>query len=231
MENIMIADIVILVILLIFLIIGIVKGFLKQVLDLIGTIVALIIAISFCRALADVVIQNTAIKASIAPSIANFLGLPNELVDAETATASLQEANMPGFLIDAIVKYISELNETTVDLSVIVSEALAEYIIVFVAFIVIFIGVKLGALILKGVAALLKKVNVINVIDRIAGLAVGLLKGLLLVYILLYLINIMAFDFMAVVQQQVNESVIANFLSKYNPLILLLAPILAAFTG
>lgn len=222
----MIADIVIIVILLIFLIVGISKGFMKQVFGLIGTIAAIIIAVLLCRSLADFVISHTSLKATIAPAIAGFLGLPEALVDAETASASLQESGMPGFLIEALQNYMAQLNETTFNLSVIVSEALAEYLIVFICFIVIFIGVKLLTLILKGIAAMLQKITLIKIIDKIAGAAVGLFKGLLIVYSLLYLINLLSFDFMAVIQQTINESVLANFLSKYNPFILLLAPII-----
>ena len=226
----MIADIVIIVILLIFLIVGIVKGFMKQVFGLIGTIAAIIIAVLLCRQLADFVIAHTSLKATIAPAIASFLGLPEALVDAETAGVSLQESGMPGFLVDALQNYIAQLNETTFNLSVVVSEALAEYLIVFLSFVVIFIGVKLLTLILKGIAAMLQKITIVKIFDKIAGAAVGLFKGLLIVYSLLYLVNLLTFDFMEIVQQTISESVLANFLSQYNPFILLLAPILALIT-
>ena len=222
------ADIAIIVILVIFLIIGIAKGFLKQVLGLVGTVLALILAFSFCKQLADVIITNTSLKAAIAPGIAEFLGLPETLVDAETATETLRQANIPEFMIASISEYIAQLNESTVNLSKIVSEAIAGYIIVFLSFVAIFIGVKLVSLILKGFSKLLTKIQVIKFVDRLLGSVLGLVKGLLVVYTLLYLIDIMTFSFMEVVHEAVNASYIADFLSNYNPFILFLAPILTS---
>ena len=226
----MIADIVIIVFLIIFLIVGIAKGFMKQILGLIGTIVAIVIAFTFCKNLANLVISHSPIKQMLSQWIAGFLGLPDELVDAETAIAQMQANGMPEFFITAVQNYIEQLNQTTVNLSVVVSDTLAQYIIVFVAFILIFIAVKLGTLILKGIAKLLKKVPVVNLFDRIAGAVIGLIKGLLIVYILLYVIDLLQFDFMAIIKQNISESFFANFLKQYNPLIFLLAPILTIIT-
>lgn len=223
-----IADIVIIAILLIFLIVGLVKGFLKQALGLVGTLAAFIIAFYFCRQLADFVIANTTWKAEIAAGVADFLGLPDTMVEAENATAMLADSNLPAFIISAIDSYISQLNETTVNLSVVVSEAVSEYILVFASFIVIFIGVKLASLILKLLASIVKKIKIVKAIDKIIGAVVGLVQGLILVYTLLYLVNILTFDFMVPVQEAVQNSMIASTLSEYNPLIVFLAPIIAA---
>ncbi|MBP5372928.1 MAG: CvpA family protein [Clostridia bacterium] len=226
-----IADIVIIAILLIFFIVGMVKGFLKQALGLVGTLAAFIIAFYFCRQLADFIIANTTFKAQLAAGIADFLGLPDTMVEAENATAALADTNLPAFIISAIDTYIQDLNETTVNISVVVSEALSEYIIVFASFIVIFIGVKIASLLLRLLTSMVKKIKAVKFVDKLIGAAVGLVQGLLIVYTLLYLVDILTFDFMVPVQEAVANSQLATYLSEYNPMIFFLAPILAITGG
>ena len=186
---------------------------------------------SFCRNLASLIVANTGLKGAIAPGIASFLGLPSTVIDVEATAESLRACNVPEFMITTLSDYIAKLNLSSVNLSIVVSEALADYIIIFISFIAIFIAVKLLSLLLKLLAKVITKLPVIGFVDRLLGAVIGAAISILTIYGLLYLIGILTFDFMTVIKEEVAKSAIANFLSNYNPFILLLAPIFASMNA
>ena len=218
-----IASAVILLIIAIFMIVGAVKGFLGQIFGFIGGLAALILAIILCRPVANIIFSNTTWMDGLALKIADVFNLPDTEVEAQNLTAALTEMNYPGFMQDSIVKLAESMNEATVNLSIVISQTIAKFIIIALCFIALFILIRLGVLLLKGLSKALTQLPVIGTVDKILGLVLGFLKGLLLVYVLMFLLSIIPLEFLDVARTAVAESPVATFFAKYNLLAMLLA--------
>ncbi len=218
-----IVSIVIFVLLGVFLIIGYVKGFLNQLLGFVGGFVALIIALLLCRPIANIVFSNTNWMDALALKIADVFHLPDTNVEAQNLTAALTEMNYPAFMQTSIVKLAESMNEATVNLSIVISQTIARFIIIAICFVVIFIGLRLLVLLLKGLAKVFTKLPIVGPVDKVLGMVLGLIKGLVALYTILFLISIIPFGFLEPVRAAIAASAVATFFTKFNLIAIVLA--------
>jgi len=221
-------DIIIIVLLLLFLIIGFASGFFKQLVGVLGGMVALVAAFLLCKPAANLIFENTEWMPSLANVIADALHLPDTTVEAQNITSALIDVNVPGFIKTSVIDIAEKLNEATVNISVIVSQTIAKYIIIIACFFLILILVKILSKFLKGLANHIKNIPVIGIVDRILGLVLGLIRGVLLVYMLLFLIDLLPFSFLDTVKTAISSSGIANFMIQHNIFIMLFSLIVVS---
>ena len=220
-------DVIIIAFLLICVIYGFIRGCLTQVVSLLGGIAALILAVLLCRPLAEFIIKNTDWLNGLAARVAETLHLPDTEVEAAELTAALTELTLPSFVKSSVEQLVERLNLATVNISVVVSETIAKYIIIIICFLVIWLLVKIVSKVLKKIAKSLKKTRLIGPVDRTLGSVVALFRGLLLIYLLLFVINLLPFEFLLSVKDAIAASAVAGFLTKYNLFIIIVAPLIA----
>ena len=220
-------DIIIIAFLALCIVYGLIRGCFSQIVALLGGFAALILAFVFCKPLAELVIKNTNWLTSLAAKVADTLHLPDTEVEAQEITAALSDLSLPVFVKSSVQELVEKLNVATVNVGQVVSQTIARYIIIDLAFVLIWLLVKIASKVLKKIAKGLKKTRLIGPIDRVLGSLIALLRGLILLYILLFLLNLLPFEFLNAARDAVAISAVAGFLTKYNLFIIIIAPLIA----
>lgn len=218
----LILDIAVLVILLVVAIVGFKKGFLKGLVGLVGTVVAFIIAILCAAPVAEMVENGFGMTTSIANAVEGMLnGMEafNVPLTDEGLSNALAELGLPGFISDMIIDVVSQLNiEGDPTIAQVVSPVIAGFISTAICGILLFI---VSAILLNLFAGLLSKVfdkiPVIGAINHILGLALGLIKGLIFVYIVLGVLSVLPIQG---VQDVLAQTTVINWLYEMNLIML-----------
>lgn len=218
----LILDIAVVLFLLIFAIVGFKKGFLKGLVGLVGTVVAFIIAILCAAPLAEFVENNFGMTTGIANSIESALngveGFNVPLTDEGLSTA-LSNLGLPGFLSDMIISVVSQLSiEGDPTIAQVVAPVIAGFLATAICGVILFI---VSAILLNLFAGLLSKVfdkiPVIGAINHILGLALGLVKGLIFVYIILGVLSLIPVQGL---QDVLAQTTVINWLYEMNLIML-----------
>ena len=207
-------DLVIGAILLIYGIIGLIKGFFKELTGFIATTVSFIVAAIFCVKLATLIIEKTTWDDSLASLIAgNF---PNDQVALADLPTALSSLNIPFFLTTPVIDYAASLNTDPVVVSEVIGGTAAKYIMIAACFIAIVLAVKIICFILNAVFKMLTAVPGVGFLNRLLGLALGIVKGAVFVCGVLYVLELVPIAQLDFLREEVAASPVAAFLSKYN---------------
>ena len=209
--NVALVDLVVLAVLLIALIVGLAKGFVRQIFSLLGGIAALVVAIFTCEYVADFLSTSIPrIPESISAQLDSLLGLDGVLLQGtkEQILESLSSTTIPVFLheliANTIVDSVGELNLTVM---------LTGYVMIAIAFIVVFLLSLIVFSILKKIFSALTNVGVLGAIDRILGMIFSIavaLAVLIVICIVLSLIIPNINDFLVPVTEA-GEKVTCHF--------------------
>lgn len=109
----------------------------------------------------------------------------------------LQDTNLPGFLVKALVEAGVEGLPAGTTLAMIAGEKLGEYAATMISFAILFLICKIGLKFLQGVlSSVADSLSLVGKVDSILGLCVGLLKGFLFVSAVLAVFAILPFGSM-----------------------------------
>lgn len=212
-----IADAVIFAFLLIFVIYGLIRGFLKQVMGLLSSVAALICAYVFCNKLANFIAEQTPIDNAICDWVKGLMGETwNKDLSVSELSAFIASQNWPAFLSNAVIKAVESLNVATVNFAEIAGNTIANYILVSASFLAISLVCKLVFLIVEKLLSFLVKHTPIVIVDRLLGVALGLVKGYLIVSFVLFVIGLLSFEPLKDLKNTVDNSIISSFIMKYN---------------
>lgn len=187
-----IIDIVVLAIIVVFALVGLAKGFIKVVISLCNGLLSLVIAY-FLTPKVTVLLQGTGINSSINSYLLNWVNGKGEIFSQAIPAGGIPEAaaehlNLPAFLIDFINKLV--LSDPAYE-GQILGEVIANMVTYYVLMIIAFIGLSiiariLIAIIAKVLTSLIEKGGPIRFINRLLGLACGICKGALIVFIVFW---------------------------------------------
>lgn len=208
-------------VLLIFLIVGLVRGFINQFFGLVGSIAAFILASLLCGVVVRFLNGTFGVVDKLAEAISGKLG------SAEWLTASISEENirnacaemsMPDFVTNFIVSQALNAAGGYENLGGFVSGALANLVVSGITYVVLYLILKLLLFLLKKLLENLVKLPGLNAANKLLGCALGLIKGLIAVYVLLFFVSIIPASegFFANVKQAVDQSKLAAFLAEKN---------------
>lgn len=198
-------DIILIAAFIICIIVGFFKGFVKSVVSLVGNILALVIAFSFSASLGAYLNTNY-IREPIQQWFINTVTTVPEGTDAEMEDVNFDAlfADMPDFFVDAAdflgvnteemsAKYeelktngIEQAKAAVVNA---MTNPLSEAVSRVVAFIVIYIGCLIAIGILWLVAEMVTKIPGIKQLDKLGGLLLGVINGVLIVFVLSSVLN------------------------------------------
>ena len=206
-----VVDILILIILILCVIFGYKKGLISTAFSLASVIVAAVIALALFNPVADIIIKNTTLDETIKETIiANF---STETVEPSEETSE----NLPDVIVNFLQDKSTELKNAGVE---IVAENISQISVKALAFIGIFIIARIGLIIVEKVANLIAKLPVIKQFNEVGGIAMGLIKGVLIIYIVFAVLSLL----MPIIQDQTMYIAINNsFIGKimYNDNLLL----------
>lgn len=216
-QSFVVADFVILAVILIFAVYGLIRGFLKQIVGFISTIAALVIAYFFCAKLADLIIQNTSLGATLALRIRGLIG---ENWDVETSVSELSafiaSQNWPTFLSQAVIKAVESLGTATVNFAEVASNTIAKYILIALSFVALCMAAKLVLFILEKILAFIVNHTPIKIVDRVLGFVLAVVKCVILINLVLFFINLFSIEPLKEAKAALEQSTIANFFLTHN---------------
>lgn len=176
-----IVDLIIVGILVLCVFLGYKRGLTGSLLKIVTFLLALIIAFILFKPVSNFIINNTKLDESLESSIKSMF-----LEVEENDTSS----NMPTAMTDYINKVIEDAAD---DAKTAVVETAARDVAISIinlgVVIVVYIIARIILIFVKGIASLITKLPVIKQFDKLGGIIFGLLKALVIIYVILAIIS------------------------------------------
>lgn len=166
-----IIDLIIIGFVLLSVFLGYKKGLLELGIKLCAFIIAIVVTFILYRPISNLVINNTSIDENLQTTIENNI---NEFMNSE------ESKDTSNALVESAKNGI--LSET--------SRTLAINIINIVILIALFVVIRIALIFVTGLANLIAKLPILKQFNKLGGVIYGLLRGILIVYIALFIINI-----------------------------------------
>lgn len=218
----LIVDVVILAIILIPTIRGFHKGLTNILFGFLATIVAVIIAFILYKPVAGVVIERTQLDEYLQNGIYDILSNQNF---EDTEFISHENTNMSEQLVNIINKFLAEALEKSADnVFGYVSIKLSYMMVNLLTLIVILIVFRIVLSFFKVLVDVIANLPILKQINKTGGMAVGFIKGFLIVYIILAVFSTLSPMFeqsgiLSMIQESrvgsvlYNNNLILNFIS------------------
>ncbi len=176
-----IVDLIIVGILVLCVFLGYKRGLTGSLLKIVTFLLALIIAFILFKPVSNFIINNTKLDENLESSIKSMF-----LEVEENDTSS----NMPTAMTDYINKVIEDAAD---DAKTAVVETAARDVAISIinlgVVIVVYIIARIILIFVKGIASLITKLPVIKQFDKLGGIIFGLLKALVIIYVILAIIS------------------------------------------
>lgn len=180
-----IIDLIIIGLLALLVFLGYKRGLAKCAIKVLSTIIAIILALILFKPVSNWVIKNTEIDDNIKNSITQTIQK-----DVEEDGKVKDDTNLPETMVDHINEQIkTSVNNTK---EAVVESVATEVSIIAVNVIVglgIFIVVKLILLIVNAIFSVITELPVIKQIDKVGGIAYGILETLVIVFVIFAIIS------------------------------------------
>lgn len=180
--------IIVLVLLIGYTIAGVKRGFIKTVFSLVSVIAALILTVLLSPVVNDMLSNNEKIHSKVTENVEKVFALEEDkaLQDADQEEL-INDLPLPASLKESL---IHNKNKTLEDINDYIISYVTGIIINAMAFIITFIFIRLILWAISLALNILSKLPVLSQINRIAGFAVGLLHGLIMVWLMFILITV-----------------------------------------
>lgn len=222
-----------------FAVVGYWKGLLKIAFSLVSGILILVVVIWVSPLISDFLVNHTEIREkivanceeSIRQSVEEKMQEETKAVTEMTIEEFSEAADkllehgikLPDSLLENILAKISGVTDQTIDLSGAYHEAaeqMADFIIRGVSFLIAFVLATIAAILISGLLGIVSKIPVIGGVNRICGLLVGAVNGLLIVWILFYLVTVFSTsEFGQMVVSNIYENKLLIYLYENNLLL------------
>lgn len=196
----MILDLVLITIIALSTFLGYRKGFINLSVKLLAFIIAIVATFILITPLTNLVINVTSVDETIENTIIENV---NEVIDVNTDNEIMQE------LIESATNGLLPKKAEEISISV----------IKVAVGIIIFVGVRVGLGFVTFLANLVAKIPVIKEINKAGGVIYGLVRGVLIIYLAMLLINVTTLlNNQSTIIEKINESSIAKVMYEHNPI-------------
>ena len=183
-----IIDLIIVAIIAISVLFGYKKGLTKCLIKIFSFIIALIVAAIFFKPVSNFVIQKTEIDENIKQAVINVVEK-----DVEEDGKVKEDSNLP----KAMVNYINDTVQNAVNdakMAVVqnVAETISTAAINVGAAVILFIVARIILLVITAITDILTDLPVLKQIDKAGGIAYGLVKALLIIFIIFAVISLIS---------------------------------------
>lgn len=180
-----IIDLIIVGILVLCILLGYKKGLTKCVIKILSFVIAIIIAAILFKPVSNFVIDNTQIDESIESSILNLVK-----EDIEEDGKVKEDSNLPNAMVEYINKTVTDAVETTKTTIVQeVAKQLSTTTINIGVAILLFILVRIALAFISGLSSIITDLPIIKQFDKAGGIIYGILKGLIIIFVIFALIS------------------------------------------
>jgi len=217
-----IIDIVVVLLILLFAILGFAKGFVNTFLKSFGTIISLLLSVLLCATVVNFLSEQYSLGVGLSNKL---LGTVNSIFGEElmslpieaTGGEALKEGGISGWIITNLLQ-IKENGAYPQGATIgqAISQVFAYYIWYAIIFIFLFIIFKVLCFLLIKFVVKLQEKKIIGTTDRVFGLFLGLIKGILYIQGTLFALQSIPLGFIQSFNLAVDSSVITNFISNIN---------------
>lgn len=180
------------------------KGLIKVAFGLVSFILAIIISVILYKPVSSFIINYTPIDDNIEAAVTERLD-SSETTDEE--------------IDNFVANYFSNIKNAS---TAVIADTISKTIINISCMIIVFIVAKIVLLLFKFIGDLISKLPLIKQVNNIGGFLYGLLKGLVIIYILLALISILSpLVNLNELINIINKSIIANIMYNNNIILIL----------
>lgn len=217
--------IVVIAILAIGAIIGLKKGFVDMLFGTVSMTIALIVAIVIGPKIGAFVQENTGIADKVAVKVSQTLNLEELAIELPEPDAFVDNLNLPEMMKDKITsaEFTEKVNldkmaeDASRKMAEVVASFLAKMIITAVCFVVVYIVALLLLYLLNKVLDVFAKLPLLKQANQLAGMALGLFQGVLVVWLFFAIITtIGGTEFGQTTFGYINSSKLLSFLYANN---------------
>ncbi len=214
-----IIDLIVIAILLLSIFLGYKKGLIGVAFKILSFIIAIIITLILYRPVSNYIINNTEFAKTIENTITEKLSTTN----IEEGKIDETSTDLPNVVVNYINnEIVSTVNETGEALVQIVAKDLSQTIINLIVVIAIFLITRLLLLFAKAILSAVAELPIIKQFNEVGGIIYGILRGILLIYVLLAIISLILpmLDKTAILGA-INNSIITKILYNNNLILML----------
>lgn len=222
----MIVDIIIILIFVSSIAIAYVRGLSSVIYQLASWIITIILIFILCRPITNVIIDNTTLDETISEKIQ--INLEDNFGEnlEEGTSINEEDSNISNSVIGLINGYISEANEKgTENIAKYVSDEISYIAVSAIVILGIFIFARVISLILKFVLDVIVSLPIFGTVNKVGGIAYGVIRAFLIIYIVLAIISLLSPTLantgliLAIKSSHIgsifyNDNIILNFLQK-----------------
>lgn len=162
-------------------------GFIKTVFSIFSVVIALVLSITISPSVGKILQNNEKINTSITTRIEKIIKLEETDTKVTDEVEVINGLNLPKSLKNSLIE--NNNTEMYKALSIhnfkeYISSYLAAVIINALSFIIVFIVINIILLVLSSVLGIISKLPILNGLNKTAGILVGLLQGLIVIWVL-----------------------------------------------
>lgn len=181
----MIVDIAIVVIIILAIILGMKKGLTVCLVNIFSFIIALVVALMLCKPVGNYIMEKTPIGDNIKSTIKQSMPMSDDIKFDENSA-------LPEGIKSYVNKQIANVNNAKETTAEAVSSELTKDIINAIAFIGIFIIVRLALIVVKVISKIITKLPILKQIDHLGGSICGGLQGIIVIYSIFAVLSIVS---------------------------------------
>ena len=178
----MIIDIIIIVIISLSVIIGMLRGFANTIIGLVSVILSIIIAFFLCNPTANLLYKITDIDENVYNRVVTIIPMHNDDIEIDVNTNSVPEM-VQNAIDNTVTEAQSGINKKKNELINSAATSMTRTIMNAIAFVGLFIVVRLILFGLKLITEIAKQQDFVEKVDRTMGFIFGLIRGILIVYV------------------------------------------------
>ena len=205
-----IIDIVIVVIFLLCIFDGFRKGLVGMLFSIASFVIAIILSFALFSPIANVIKENTELDENIKSTIiTNF--------SSESTSTENNSEDLPSVIINYIEKTTNDIKNEGVET---VAVSISDTCINGLSFIAIFVVARFILFIISKFVNFIAELPIIKQVNKSGGIIIGIIKGLLVIYIILAILSFVAPAFgSSPLYAMINESSIGSFMYNNNLLL------------
>lgn len=217
----MIVDIIIVVIIVLSIIIGVLRGFANTVLAVASIILSLVAAFFLCGPVAKLLCNITEIDEGVKSKVIHFIPMGEQDIEIDVDTNSVPEIVQNTVVQNAIDNTVSNteesINKKKEKIVNSAADSITTNIMNALAFVILYIAVRILLFGLSILTQIAKNQEFIEKVDQGLGFWFGLVRGLLIVYVVLGLIKVCEImpNYDTIVEN-IHGSTVGNYLYENN---------------
>jgi uncharacterized membrane protein required for colicin V production len=203
-------DLVVVAILILNIIIGYKKGLVNAIFSICAFLIAIAATFILYKPVSNIIINNTEIEQKIKEVIIN-----NNTNEENTQNKEDSEKTIIQQYIDNAIKDVAEnAKQETTEL---VANTIASKGVQILTWIILFVGIRIVLMVLKFLIEGIAELPIIKQFNQVGGLAYGILKGLVIIYLLLTIMFlVISINGNGAIAEAINNSHITKFLYDNN---------------